>query len=116
MPTLQWDEVMTVHVGDTAPDLWFFVAAEDGNTGVDITGCAAGVAFWYAEAAAPHVYRQAVVDEANRLIKYALQGDEYPSAGEVFIQWTLIAPTENGVAARGFFKLSGPIVRRTVLA
>lgn len=116
MATLQWDEIKIVHVGDSAPDMWFFVPGADGVTPENLTGWAAAVSFWYADADSPHVVRQALVDNVNSLIKYQLQGDEFPTVGEVYFQWTGIPPAEAALASRGFFKMSGPVMRRTVLA
>jgi hypothetical protein len=116
MTILQWQDPKEVRIGDTAPDLWFVVTEGDEDTVRDLTGHYAGVSFWYQDAVGPHVVRAAALDALNGQIQYRLQGDEFPTAGTCYLQWTIAAPaSDSGSAGRGYFQISSEIMRRTVV-
>ena len=116
MPNLMPEVVKEVHIGEKGRRLSFLFLKPNRINPWSLTGYGAGISFWYADQV-PHVMRAALVDAANGLAIYQLQGDEYTTEGMVFAQFMVTIPDwyGNGAAGRSFVRTSSPIIKLRVM-
>lgn len=106
-----------VYVGDTGPVLQPSLTDIDLYTVFPLSGYSAYVRMWYVGATTTHVVWPVTVDPNNSLLLYEPRGVEYPTVGEVHIQFTVVLIDWSTTAiGQAFIETSSRVLRRRVLA